>query len=534
MILRKPYAFLIKYFRIIHIILTALMIFTLTQTNKLYTFFADYIKNSSYLRIYIEPSITSVKWYIYFPILLIIGILTIIFVLMNKKKKPVKFYIFSIIFYFLLIIDLIFTNSQFFSILQNEASLKILTLTKDLLNVFSIIQYAFIAIAFIRGIGFNIKKFDFKNDLKEMSILEEDNEEFEVELAVDTDDIKTKTRRFLRQTRYIIQENKKVIIVLGSGISLYLIMSLFLNVFIYNRVYRENQTFKSNGLSIKITDSYSTTKDYKMNDISSKDKYIYYILKARIKNNTNEVKSLNISNVKLKVSEYKSYDIDQKSFKYFKDFGTGYYKQKVPGKSSGDYIFVFKVEKEYDTGKKTFEVLKKITLQDGEMEYKYTKVKIRPHNINKVKEEKEVALTETLEIDNDILGKLNIKIESMELLDKEEYKYKETIDKKEYTFTKVIQPDFSDYYGKKILKLKTSIDAINIGEEKLKSILGDFGHIRYIKNGKEYDNPFNIIEKTPDSASEYRYIEVTDKIKDADNIWLDIIIRNKMYSYKIK
>ena len=35
------------------------------NTNRIYTFFRDYIKNSNHLKIYVEPKITSIPWYIY-------------------------------------------------------------------------------------------------------------------------------------------------------------------------------------------------------------------------------------------------------------------------------------------------------------------------------------------------------------------------------------------------------------------------------------------------------------------------------------
>ena len=43
MILRKPYAFLIKHFKFIHLILTVLMFFFFQRIRELVEFFNDYI-----------------------------------------------------------------------------------------------------------------------------------------------------------------------------------------------------------------------------------------------------------------------------------------------------------------------------------------------------------------------------------------------------------------------------------------------------------------------------------------------------------
>ena len=43
MILRKPYAFLIKYFRLIHLFISLLIVYLIYKTNNMYNFFKDYI-----------------------------------------------------------------------------------------------------------------------------------------------------------------------------------------------------------------------------------------------------------------------------------------------------------------------------------------------------------------------------------------------------------------------------------------------------------------------------------------------------------
>ena len=43
MILKKPYAFLIRYFKLIHTVLLILMIYLLYRTNVILNFFQEYI-----------------------------------------------------------------------------------------------------------------------------------------------------------------------------------------------------------------------------------------------------------------------------------------------------------------------------------------------------------------------------------------------------------------------------------------------------------------------------------------------------------
>ena len=46
MILRKPYAFLIRYFRLIHLIITGILVYLVTICNNLYSFVISCIDDS--------------------------------------------------------------------------------------------------------------------------------------------------------------------------------------------------------------------------------------------------------------------------------------------------------------------------------------------------------------------------------------------------------------------------------------------------------------------------------------------------------
>ena len=534
MILRKPYAFLIKHFKIIHLILTVLLGFIAYSTNSIYIFFRDYIKNSNHLRIFVEPKITSVPWYIYILIILSVIILSAIFILMNRKKKPTKYYLISIIFYLLLIIVLIFCDSEIFTIIQDRADLKLVNIAKDTIRIFSYTQILIVFISFLRTLGFNVKKFDFKNDLKQMEISEEDREEFEFSVNFDSNDINTKVRRSVRILKYIINENKKLIWVLTIGFFSYIVLKLFLNLFVYNMSYRQNEKFKINDFQMKVVNSYSTTTSYDLQDISQ-GKYIYYVVVADIKNISSESKILNIDNIRLKISDYKSYETDKKYYSYFSDIGNGYYKQKLEPNSNNRYIFVFKVDKTYKNKSKSFEILKNITKVEDEIKYNYVRVKIKPVDLDKIEEQEKYLLKDKMLIDNTFLGKITLMIESIDFIDSYEYKYKEKIDNVEYTFTDSIQQSYDDFYGKKLLKLKLDLNYENVSNQQLmNNFISNFAHIRYLKNGNEYNNPFKIRQKQTTSDDEYKYVEVSESIVNADNIWMDIIIRNKKYIYKIK
>ena len=100
MIIRKPYAFLIKYFKIIHIILFVLMSYLTYKTRLVYFFFRDYAGTGTYTYI---NNIASfyVNIFMVFVALVLVVLLILIYLLMKQKEKKVLIYLLGTIFYFL-------------------------------------------------------------------------------------------------------------------------------------------------------------------------------------------------------------------------------------------------------------------------------------------------------------------------------------------------------------------------------------------------------------------------------------------------
>ena len=71
MILKKPYAFLIKHFKIIHLILSLLMIYIAYKINNILNFVKGYINNS------VNPSLSTnyIGPILFISVLVVIGIL---------------------------------------------------------------------------------------------------------------------------------------------------------------------------------------------------------------------------------------------------------------------------------------------------------------------------------------------------------------------------------------------------------------------------------------------------------------------------
>ena len=92
MILRKPYAFFIKYFKLIHLIMAFFMCLLLLQTNSFLNFFNTYI-NTNLVTIGrdLNSEIFLNLTYLYIVIVLITDV--IVWILLEVKHKKRLFYI---------------------------------------------------------------------------------------------------------------------------------------------------------------------------------------------------------------------------------------------------------------------------------------------------------------------------------------------------------------------------------------------------------------------------------------------------------
>ena len=96
MVLKKPYAFLIKHFKLIHLLLCIPLIYLIIRTGAITSFFSSYVSSNYYTNL-TNVSGTYINYFMYFASLLVVLLVLAIYFLMRQKKKNTKFYMFLII-----------------------------------------------------------------------------------------------------------------------------------------------------------------------------------------------------------------------------------------------------------------------------------------------------------------------------------------------------------------------------------------------------------------------------------------------------
>lgn len=521
MIIKKPYAFFIKMFKPIHLILTVLIAYLIYLDNKLLKFFTNYIYSTeSVVGENIRDSLVNNLLYVIPFIVIIVSIL--ILGVMFKKKKPTTLY-FSIIFSFIIVIVINLYASNFLKILEESVvSIKSVKLINDFILIAIGIEIFSLILFLIRGLGINLKKFDFDSELTKIDISESDKEEIEVSINFDFNESRRKRRKTFRNIKYFYYENKFIInlfvfitLLILSGVIFFVIRS-FNNKNVEGEIY----SFKDFELGVNSTIILNT--NYKNKKIT--DNYLITV-DCKMRSNYNQV-SLKLNDFSLEIGSI----IFKPTTEYYDDLldlGNLYSDQTLENEYN-NYLFVFEIPEKYITSDMVFRYsdvgeLIRINLKPKKIESKVDK-------INK-KIGEEVNFVESL-------GNIKFKISDYNIRDKYmiEYNYcikeNDCIDSKEY-----LKASIDQNFDKNILKLNVEFkNDSDLNINSFYDFFENFATINYNIGGVWYsqNNNFEEIKSNKLIEKNITYIGINSNIIKADNIELLFKIRGLNYKYIIK
>ena len=517
MVLRKPYKFFIKHFRLIHLILALLSSYLLVRTSGLINFLYDYVSNSNT----IVGTGTSTEYFsglmILSSILVLLGSI-IILIVMKMKKKPVLFYIINIIAYSIIAIIYIYDNNIIKSLEVKALDIRTVKLASDFTTICFLVQTFSTITLYIRAVGFNLKKFNFDEDLR-LEIDESDDEEFEFDVTIDSNKIKRKLNKSIRDFKVSYEEHKFIYRLFGLIIVAVIGIGLFLNFEVYNKVYRQGKNINTSEYSMSITDSYLTNSNYKNNKIT--DNYLVAV-KLKIRKFSNDKKTLETARFLLNIGK-----VVYKPTKDYKndvvDLGNTYNGNNISDEFT-EYLLVFEIPKNYSS--------KKMILSYSDPYMKKIKVRIRPKKFDGKGKTGKGTLNNELLIDNNLVKNTKFKITDYLLNNKIKatYDFCETknVCYKSYEY---VVPLLNDNYVNTVLRLKGTSDNYDFAD-----IIERFASIKYTISGEEkvMDTKIKEIKTSKSKEEGTYYFQVYEDVKKADSITLVLTVRNNVYEYKIK
>ena len=514
MIIRKPYAFLIKNFKKIHIFLLLLSFYVVYKIFDVASFISDYMQFGTY-DYFNDPVTKHINLGMQIAIILIfIGAAALLF-LLRYKQKPWKLYLIPIIEYaaMFFILGMIKGIFNAYSTVIKATDVR---LTRDLLIMVGIAQIPAIAVFVMRVFGLDKKKFNFKQDEEYLGLSEADREEIEISLDVDKDSFKRFFRRTKRNVSYFYTEHKKICIGILVVLVIGGVYNSYKHFFVTNKSYSEGEIYSANGYTMRINKAYYTNKDYRGNVISKKSNFV--IVDLIVKNNsqprTIEMENFHIKNgIKDYVSTRKTYE------KEFVDLGTTYnIVKELKRDEQTSFIIVYKVDKDLDKDK--------FVMYYQEKSGYLRKIKIKINDISKIKKQKKLQLGDTLKIDI-ANNPDNISIDHAEITNVAEYTIRNCSVTNCVANTNTLNADGS--YEILLMEFGSEVYTVS----KLLDFLTKYGKLTYIDS----DGIKQEVEIESAISSKYYgktiFLKIPTNVTKDTKLTLNLVIRDKEYDYEL-
>lgn len=523
MIVKKPYAFFIKNFKLFHLIIFILSSILLYRTSAIYDFLKVYNKTGQNV---VGKELTSSLFspWLYIMIAVLIAVNIVIILILIKKEKPYMYYIMNILLYIAVLFMYIIDNGIINYMEKMLVAAKTTLAIRDITNIARLLQTVSVIFYLIRATGFDIKKFDFVRDLQGLNISEEDSEEIEVGLEFEKNEFVRKINRNIRNTKYYYNENKFILnIVIVSFIAIVLFL-IYLGTDKYDRVYNENQIVSARLINLGVKESTVITKDYKNDKIVPDEKAIVAV-KVTAKG-----KEFQTSRMPLTINGMQYYHTSEYD-KSLIDLGNVYINQKLTDEFE-DYLLVYIIPESESNSQMTFKYVDNINYKRGETITDSLDIKLNPKYPEKIKQNSiEYQLNNEIEIND-----YKINVNNYEIKDKFINTYNSCININEcYDFNEIIVPSVSDK-DKALIRIEGTLDyseTVN-NIKTLGDYISTYGNIEYTIDGNTYKSELNEKKAVKTAQKNVFYIEVDKTALNSNNIKLSFNIRNNSYKYILR
>ena len=516
MIFRKPYAFLIKNFKKIHIFLLVLSLYIAYKLVDINLFVNEFMQFGTY-DYFTNPITNHITILLRIALLLVVIGSTSILFLLYYKKKPWKIYLVPIIEY-LLLFFVLGMISGFFKGYSSDVKTTDLRLSRDLLLIFLMGQLPAIGIFVMRVFGLDIRKFQFNTDEEFLQLSEEDREEFEVNINVDYYSFKRTYRKLIRNIKYFYLEHKKICKTIITVFIVFCGFQIYKSIFVTHKSYKEGSDYNVNGYTIKVHNSYFTDKDYKGDVISKKSNFV--VLDLTVTNHA-APRKLVIENFHLKNGISDFVTTESTYAKEFQDFGKAYEDVKELKRDEAfHFIIVYKVDKKLNRDQ--------FNLYYQENDY-LRKIKLNVKDVSKIEELEPINLGDNM---NFSLGnnKQNVSFDYFEFSDYIEYSVRTCT----VSSCAINTFDYTAPADNKVLKLDFSSTSFE-GKDMV-DFSKDYGKIIYVDNSNGEDEEVEIDFRYPltrTATGKYLYALVPSAVESTSSLKIIYIIRNKKYIYKL-
>jgi len=473
------------------------------------------------------------SWMFVLPVVVIIMSIIIMTVLV-RKSKPSSFYLVNI---FVMIFTMVYYTWLYNTMVTIETQIvnvQMMRAFKDFATFLLCFQFVAVLITFARASGFDVKKFNFGKDLKELNLTEADREEVEVQINIDTDKVKRKKNKFFRYLKYYYLEHKDILNAIILVVIVIFASWTLLDHFVLNRTYLYNSYFSASSFTMKINDCYITTEDNFGNKVTEDGKTLVIVnlnAKTRVEGVTATLPTYRMAVLLNGVHYYPVIKYRDK----ISDLGVTYENQDITNTAT-NYLLTYEVP----TGdlNKSPEFNYVLGYNFGKtIEPNIIHVSLGYNNIDGTYKTNEYALEKEANLKDSVASDINITINKADINAFFENDYSSCYNKICFPSKEYLRAELNTNYDKALLKLSINYST-NQEISNLKSfsdLLKYYGKIEYQIGDKDYyeSNLTMITPKYNEDQNTY-YVEVKKEIINADKIYFILDIRNYTYKFTIK
>ena len=518
MVLRKPYAFFIRIFKPVHLIMAAAIAYLIYLNSIILNFFNTYMTSTNNV---VGESIRSslINNFLYIIPVGIIILSLIILGIMVRKKKPITFYVVNI-FAYIIVIVIYFYTSNFLGVLESSiVAIKVVKLMHDLSLISIFIESVSFVFFVIRGMGLNLKKFNFDSELSKFDINESDKEEFEFDINVDFSEANRKRKKNLRFLKYKYLENKFIV---NLSIIVVIALIVFISLFIilkHNKSNTEGNFYSIGNLNISVDNTIILNSNYKGEKIT--DNYLIII-----NCNMQSYKQIYLNDFNLKIGEA-YFKPTLKYSNYLLDIGN-LYDESQSLDVNGNYLIVYEIPEKFTTSDMIFSYS-----SEGEV----LDIEISPKSLIS----NEISISKNINEEMsfiDSLGDITFKISDYEIKNTFLFKYNYCVKDNDCIVSKeYMKPSLNTNFDKTILRLNVEYsDSSNLKIANFYLFLSKFGSIQYKIDDNWYlqSSNFEELKSNKVSTKNNVYIGIKSEISNAESIKLVFNIRGSKYEYILK
>jgi hypothetical protein len=506
------------------------MTFLLLNFRDISKFFKIYEKNLTAGNTMAAGNYITIYTYLGLLILLIANIT--IMSLMKSKRKSIKFYLISTLYYIALLGSTLIFFATFSAIDKGTPDATLISFIRSLALLITLPSYVLILITATQAVGFNYKTFRF-DKTTDLQITDEDEEEVELKLLKNDGTAKRNIVHSLRELKYYALENKGIFTLLGIVFFLFIAISLYLEFEVYNKRYNLYQAFTLDSFSMTIKESYITDVDFGGTPVI--DGKYYLAVKIAIFNKTAKPASIGKENFRLFFDDeyvYPTYDVSSR----FIDIGQNYEGLLIAPQSGDDYVLVYVLDEKQLKSKYKLKILSSLKQEPGELVPSYKIINIKPKNIISAKILKDKKVGDTVNLSDTFLGKTKYTLQSIHYANSYLYEYEQcTSITGCYTRKASVMPKS----GNILLVIKDAIEWDNTTpyyKHNTIDFYRDFTKLEYTyktTTGKKINYKVNITNVTPPTLAGVKLYEVGNLAAKSSDVKLKIQIRNSSFYIKI-